>query len=156
MGKKLTDILEILMVFEHNFSNLYESISEIDGQYSPSIKTVSKVLASEEAKHYEFYKKLIDTLQKKENIQITDEFYTKSSILLTEFKQAVKLPTIANLNDLLKLAVSFENSNVELLKHLLELLSRDLNEKESDISLILSDIVLQEERHSRGLLQYVK
>jgi rubrerythrin len=156
MEKKLTDILEILMSFEHNFSNLYVSISEIEGQYSSSIKTVSKVLAIEEAKHYVYYKKLIDTLQNNENIQITDEFYEKSNTLLREFKEAIKLPSPANVNDLLKIAITFENSNVELLKCFLEILSTELNEEESDISLILKDILLQEERHSRSLLQYLK
>lgn len=156
MGKRLTDILEILMNLEQNFKNLYVSISEIEGHYSSSISTVSKILASEEAKHYGFYKQLINTLQNKENIVITDEFYEKSNILLNEFKQAVKLPSLANVNDLLKLAVAFEKSNVELLKSLLEILPLELNEEKSDISLILEDIVLQEERHSRSLLQYIK
>ncbi|HYE11515.1 MAG TPA: hypothetical protein VEF53_15200 [Patescibacteria group bacterium] len=156
MKKKLTDILEILMNFEHNFSNLYVSISEIEGQYSSSIKTVSTVLASEEAKHYGYYKNLIDTLQNNEDIEITNEFYEKSSSLLAEFKEAVKLPSLANVKDLLKIAITFENDNVELLKCLIEILSTELNGEESDISLILKDILLQEERHSRSLLQYIK
>ena len=156
MERKLNEVLSVLMDLEKNFSVLYENISQIDGNYDPSIKRIAKILAGVELKHYENYKKLIDELTAEEDIDISEELFDKSRKLLRDFKSSMGFKSLRGSGDLLIMAEKYENHNAEMLEKIVEFLESAKEKNNDRILKMLEELIENEKGHAKSLRSFIK
>lgn len=152
MSKQVFELIELLIKIEENFSRVYKNISSINGKYAPKIKTAASVLASQEATHAQRYR---DILKKTElaTIYIDDSVYEKALMLLTAFKEKIKLEHVYEIREFVEYAVHFERENAIMLNKILEELDAESDKAFQDL---LKHLIHVEKEHSATLETFIR
>jgi len=151
MSRHVYELVRLLMQIEENFSRMYNNIACLDGSYAPQIKTVAKVLSRQESNHAQKYNDLLTSANLAE-IQISEEIFEKTMIMLKSFKRKIKLERMHDIGELLEYAVQFEKENANALTEILQ----SLDEQESAFKTLLEQLVKAEEEHIQMLSAFIK
>lgn len=158
MGRRVRDIINILMQIEMNFSKLYMNISELDGKYSIKLKTIAAILSKEEMIHYEWYKNLLGN-NNLLDILLNEDFYEKASSNLKAFKSSISRTAFYRENDIIKTAYEYELINVDTLQDILNLINQAKEKEENegnDLIGLLKELIRIEEKHAENLKTFIK
>lgn len=162
MKRNLKEILFLLMQIEQNFSRFYRNVSEVEGQYSNRLRTISAVLSREEDAHCQWYGKLLEEGDLKD-VTMDEEVYEAARKNLEAFKQTLARTKVPRERDILQFAYDYEIRNAQTLWNIYghvkeykggeqEIGSR---ERESFLKL-LEDLIRTEETHAANLKQFMK
>ena len=155
MSKSLRDILLVLMQIEMNFNKLYTITSVLDGKYSSKIKTITAVLAREEASHYEWYENLLEQ-NDYNDIKIEDKIYEIARKNLDSFYSSISRSDIHADENLIQTAYDYEIKNEETLREIYNAVKEEkCNEKET-LMKFLEDIIKTEESHAANLKMFIR
>lgn len=152
----IVELFTTLLQLEEKFSILYKNIAIIDGRGDTKIKNVANVLARVEAEHVILYNKLIDKMNTLETaILVEAELIETARRYLLTFKQSMSHNTIKSINELLVLAIDYENKNAFILKQILELLAKN-NDEHKELVIVFEELIQEEYKHAKNLKQFLK
>jgi len=156
MAYTLVDLLEKLRAIEECTVNMYEEIANNCSKKDKKISIAAKVLKAEELRHVENYGKLISDAQKQEDIEIDFDIYDKAYSLMNEFKKRIFTPQISSVPELLMFAYEFEKSNTALLLDIGGRMVRDSKDSVNFNYLTITEIILEEQKHSNAIAMFLK
>lgn len=156
MAYTLVDLLEKLRAIEECAAKMYEEIANNCSKKDKKISIAAKVLMAEELRHVEYYGKVIADSQNHENIEIDFDIYDKAYSLMNEFKKRIYTPQISSVPELLLFAYEFENSNAALLLDIKGRMVRDNNGSLNFNYLAITEIILEEQKHSNAIAMFMK
>ncbi len=156
MKRSIVELFINLMSLEENFAVLYKNISVIDGRSDATLKNVASVLSRVETQHASFYKDLIGKMNTPDKVILIEaELIEKARNHLMTFKQSMKHNTLKSINELLVMAIEYENKNAFILKQVLELLLKD-SEEHKDLVIVFEELIQEEYKHATNLKQFLK
>jgi len=153
-GYTILDILDKLIVIEEKGYRMYYSISsrkDIDEK----IKLVAKILADQESKHLQLYKKIKGITEEGELPSIDFDIYDQTSQLLSNFLHPTLLD-VADIQQLLQFALDYEKQNLALVMSIQGLLVRGLNGSSSVTYNVLGEIIEEEKKHIRDIEGFIR
>jgi SepF-like predicted cell division protein (DUF552 family) len=145
----LSDLIQKLIDIEKDFFNIYVILEEKSNNKSSAIYAVIKAIKKREKDHIKYYEKLKDDLTNELNETIEFYLYDKISKLLSEFKLYIHLPEIKSVQDLIKYTVEFKRDNIGLLLDIQGRLLEKIDDVNSNVYRILSQIIKDEEKQEK-------
>lgn len=156
MKLSIVELFNSLMGLEENFVVLYKNIAVIDGRSDLQLKNVASVLSRAETQHVMFYKNLIDQMAASETpILIEAELIEKARIYLLTFKASMKHSSLKSVNEILVMAIDYENKNAFILKQVLELLAAAEGDHE-ELIIVFEKLIQEEYKHANNLKLFLK
>ena len=151
----LVDIVDKLIDVERQARDIYEQIAIMEDAI-PSVRTIARVLKSEEERHVEYYTKLRKELNQKDLPMLDFIAYDKVSSLFNEFKSRFTLPHPETPQEILHYAYRFEQENKALVIDVQgRLLARE-SEAGDKIEEVLYQVIKEKERHIQNLKQFLR
>lgn len=156
MSYTILDLLEKLAVIEENACTIYKNIAALDGSKPIQFKSAARVLAKEEERHAEKYRKLVVKAAKYDSIDIDFGIYDKASALVRSFKSRLVRPEVNEVQELLRFALNFEKENIALLLDIQGRLVKEESDTDRMSYRILSELIEEEKKHVKNLENFVK
>jgi len=91
-----------------------------------------------------------------EDIEIDFDIYDKAYSLMNEFKKRIFTPQISSVPELLMFAYEFEKSNTALLLDIRGRMVRDSKDSVNFNYLTITEIILEEQKHSNAIAMFLK
>lgn len=150
----IIDLLGKLIVIEQKGYEMYRLISMMT-DIDENIKVVARILASEEKKHAQTYKKLKDKVEKDEVPPIDFSIYDQASNLISSFRYPIS-GHIKDIEQLLHFALDFEEQGISLVISIQGLLIRQSGDTSSVTYEVLSQIIQEEKKHIDNIERFLR
>ncbi|HHT98077.1 MAG TPA: hypothetical protein GXZ90_09325 [Clostridiales bacterium] len=153
-GYTILDILDKLIVIEEKGYKMYDTIylrEDIDEK----IKLVAKILAAQELKHIQLYKRIKKTTEEGELPSIDFDIYDQASQLLSNFLHPVLLD-VENIKELLRFSLDYEKQNLALIITIQGLLVRGLDGSNSVTYNVLGEIIEEQQKHIQNIEGFIR
>lgn len=156
MPYNVTDLLEKFIAIEKNGYDLYLKIASGKG-LDEKIKVMARVLAREEKRHMELYKKIGKNIgTNAENHRIGVDIYDKASKLFMDFSRRHSSIDVNNPRELLQYALDFERENLAIALSVQGFLVTNQEDVKTEVYKILSEIIKEEEKHVRNIEMFFR
>lgn len=149
VGYSIIDILEKLIILEKKGYDMYLAISQLEN-IDEKIKVVARILADQEARHIELYKKIKKITEAGEVPSIDFDLYDQASQLISAYVSPLTTH-MDDIQELLRFALDFEKQNLALVMRIQGLLVRGPGGKDSVSYKVLSAIIQEEKKHIRDI-----
>lgn len=151
MSYTIVDLLKKLEALEENAFSMYKELASLEEGYDIKLRTVARILASEEERHIALYRKLIGQAEKEPETTIDFSIYDKASSLVDSFKKRIVKPKVKSVKELVQFSVEFERENVALL---IDIRGRMVRKEEDSVTfnyLTLTELIMEEQKHVETL-----
>jgi rubrerythrin len=156
MAYTLVDLLEKLRAIEECAAKMYEEIANNCSKKNKKISIAAKVLLAEEMRHVGYYSEMIKDSKGHEDIEIDFDIYDKAYSLMNEFRNRIYTPQVSSVAELITFASEFEKSNIALLLDIRGRMVRDSSDSTNFNYLAITEIILEEQKHSDALSSFIK
>lgn len=150
----IIDLLDKLIVIEQKGYKMYKLISHME-DIDENIKVVARILASEEKKHAEEYKKIKEVVEKGEIPPIDFSIYDQASNLISSFRHPIS-GHIKDVEQLLHFALDFESQSVSLTLSIQGLLIKGSGDSSSVTYQVLTQIIQEEQKHIENIERFLR
>jgi len=153
-GYTILDILDKLIVLEEKGYKMYHTIS-LREDIDERIKMVARILADQESRHMQLYKKIKEITEERELPSIDFDIYDQASQLLSNFIHPNALH-IEDIQQLLQFALDFEKQNLALVMSIQGILVRGLNANSSVTYNVLTEVIEEERKHIEDIERFIR
>lgn len=156
MAYTILDLIDKLIMIEQSACNMYKSIAKINSSEIPKFKAIANILALEEERHAEYYTQIRNEAADFADIELDFDLYDRASEMINEFRKRIKLPAEVDIKGILEFALAFEKQNAALLIDIKGRLFKKSEDSQSTISMALTDLIIEEEKHVKNLMVVLK
>lgn len=153
MGYNIVDILDKLIIIEKKGYIIYHAISQMEN-VEEKIKVVARILADQEARHVQLYKKIKKITEKGDMPAIDFDIYDQASQLISGYTTPPSVHMV-DIQQLIRFALDFEKQNLALVMRIQGLLVRGLGGEESVSYKVLTEIIKEEQKHIQDLEGFI-
>lgn len=150
----VVDLIEKLIVIEEKGHEIYRLISLME-DIDTNIKVVARILATEEKRHAQIYKKLKNKVEKSEIPAIDFGVYDQASNLISSFRYPIS-GHIKDIEQLLNFALDFEEQTVSLVLSIQGLLIRESGDSATVTYDVLTEILEEEKKHIENIERFLR
>jgi hypothetical protein len=145
----LYKIFELEILREEFYGNLSVSVLA-DSNYA--FRNTAKILASEEKKHVDSYRKAVKKSEAEQEYSIDDGVMGEIEYSIINLKQSISSYGIVTAGQLIAKAIDTQNKQIFLITHILNL----LDERPSFVTEILNTLLEVEQKHLKNLMPFNK
>lgn len=153
MKEPILSLLQKLQDLEEFISDFYKNLSQNDRiKENITLKNTASILAIEEKRHEKLLQDLIGKLDNVEAVIVDKELLARADYYLVTMKQALSSFGILTANQLIALAIDWENKQVFLLSQILDMLREE--EAPEYIQEAFQLLFDEEKKHYENLMPY--
>lgn len=153
MGYTIIDLLEKIIIIEQKGYEMYKAITLME-DIDEKIKVVARILASEEERHMQLYKKLKNEIKAETIPSIDFDIYDKASNLINSFRYPHS-EHMVDIQQLLRFALDFEEQSISLLISIRGLLVRGSDSAGTLSYNVLAGIIKEEQKHIENIERFL-
>lgn len=156
MGYTIIDIIDKLIMIKMNTRQIYSSISYTNRE-DKAFNLVAIALMKVQEKHIKYYEELKSKIGK-DIKEIDFLIYDKISFLIDEYKNRVDILEVTpkNMEEILRLALDFENKNSALIIDIQGRLVRKEVDMQTKTYSILSEMIRKEQKYLNDLKNIIQ
>ncbi|GEM_PF-6502941 len=126
MENTIVILLYKLLELEISLEEFYENLSQNDFvKTNSALKNTADILAAEERKHIDVYRRFVKQTQLKEDYVIHGDIMGEVDYLLVSLKQSIQGYGIVTAGQLIAKAIDYENKQIFLISRIIELLKKE-------------------------------
>ncbi len=155
MENTIEILLYKLLELEISLEEFYENLSQSDfAKANYALKNTAGILAAEEGKHIDVYRRFVKEMDLKEDYIIDDHIMGEVDYLLVSMKQAIQGYGIVTAGHMIAKAIDNENKQIFLISRITELLRKE--PLPSFINEMFLFLLNEEQRHLSNLMPFNK
>lgn len=154
MAYTLADLLERLIVIEESSVKIFEDIA--NSGVDKRISAVARVFKTEELRHVEHCKALMEESKLQVNIDIDFDVYDKIYSLINEFRNRTPAPKISTVQELVSFAFDYEMSMTALLLDIRGRMVRNSEDAANYNYIAITQLILEEQKHTAAISAFLR
>lgn len=155
MAYTVFDLLDKFIMIEEYGYEMYMKIVDSNA-VEEKVKTVARVFANEEKRHYNFFNKLKNEVEYKPGIIVDLLIYDKASKLISEFLSYDRSILLKDTRQILEFCLEFEKANLALLLNIQGILVKSQEDQETDSYQVFTQLINEEQKHIREISGFIK